>query len=285
MARTDPTPVTTAALRDWPLPAAEGSKYSRGQVVVIGGARSAPGAAMLAGVSALRVGGGRLTLAVAASVAPHVAVAIPESAVFGLPETADGHVTSIDDVATELERADAVLVGPGLDSPEETARMLERLPELVSADATIVLDAFALGVLPGLPDLGFGGRLILTPNVQEAGRLLGRDIDDLDADTAAIAKKFGAAVTCFGAISDPDGQRWTVGAGSPGLATSGSGDALAGAIVGLAARGASPAQAAVWGTHLHAMAGDRLAASVGPIGYLAGEIPPQLPHLLNEIGQ
>ena len=81
---TSPTTVTPSLLRSWPLPEPTGTKYSRGQCLVIGGDRSTPGAAMLAGQAALRVGSGRLTLAVAASIAPHVAVAVPESGTIDL---------------------------------------------------------------------------------------------------------------------------------------------------------------------------------------------------------
>lgn len=61
---------------------------------------------------------------------------------------------------------------------------------------------------------------------------------------------------------------------------SGSGDTLAGIIVGLMARGASPAQAAIWGVYLHAKAGERLAETRGLLGYLAREIPDEIPGIL-----
>src|ERR1700712_2511319 len=121
-----PRVVTPDFLRSWPLPTPEGSKYSRGQVVVVGGARRAPGAVLLAGQAALRVGAGRLTLAIAASVAPTVAVALPECGVVPLQETGDGHImgTAIRSAANDLRDADAVLVGPGLDDAEEGERLL-----------------------------------------------------------------------------------------------------------------------------------------------------------------
>src|SRR3954454_10622836 len=82
------TEVTERALKDWPLPALTGSgKQARGDVLVIGGARKTPGAAMLAGLAALRVGAGRLSLAIADPVAAAVAAAVPEAGVIGLPET------------------------------------------------------------------------------------------------------------------------------------------------------------------------------------------------------
>ena len=89
---TAPTVVTPALLRGWALPEVGSSKYGRGQVLVVGGARGTPGAAMLAAVASLRAGAGRLTLAVGESVAVAVAVAIPESGVVGLPETSSGSV-------------------------------------------------------------------------------------------------------------------------------------------------------------------------------------------------
>ncbi|GMA87903.1 hypothetical protein GCM10025868_31530 [Angustibacter aerolatus] len=74
--------------------------------------------------------------------------------------------------------------------------------------------------------------------------------------------------------ASPDGRLWRDGAGGGGLGTAGSGDVLAGVVAGLSARGAEPAQAAVWGAHLHGRAGDRLAVEVGPYGYLAREPDP-----------
>ena len=85
-------------------------------------------------------------------------------------------------------------------------------------------------------------------------------------------------------IDSPDGSEWLHEGGNCGLATSGSGDTLAGAIGGLCARGASPAQACAWGVALHARAGQRLADRLGPLGFLAREIPGEVPALMHELG-
>ncbi|MGI9155505.1 MAG: NAD(P)H-hydrate dehydratase [Marmoricola sp.] len=82
----------------------------------------------------------------------------------------------------------------------------------------------------------------------------------------------------------PGRQPWQISSGHEGLATSGSGDDLAGAIAGLLARGAAADQATCWGTHLHAAAGDRLASRVGVVGFLARELLDELPLLLVELG-
>ena len=68
-----------------------------------------------------------------------------------------------------------------------------------------------------------------------------------------------------------------------GLAISGSGDMLAGIIAGLAARGASVEQAAVWGVALHARAGERLAERAGPLGYLARDLSAEVPGLMHAL--
>jgi ADP-dependent NAD(P)H-hydrate dehydratase len=285
---TDHEVVTPNLLRAWSLPETGDSKYGRGTVLIVGGARRSPGAAMLSGMAALRVGAGRLTLAVADSVASPVAVAVPECGIVALPETPRGAVAG-DGLAvaeTDLGSSDAVLVGPGLDDADELEVMLTALPGLLGENAVVVLDAFALGVLPRVPDVvsALSGRLLLTPNKGEAERLLERDLgDDLAADIGEIAVRYGAVVTCYDVIAHPDGRVWRTGTGAGGLATSGSGDVLAGSIVGLCARGASLEQAAVWATHAHAAAGDRLAVQVGPLGFLARELLDELPRVLVEI--
>jgi ADP-dependent NAD(P)H-hydrate dehydratase len=192
----DPTPVTPNLLREWSLPDTGGSKYGRGQVLVIGGAAKTPGAAMLSATAALRVGGGRLTLAVARSVALHVAVALPESGVQPLDEDEDGHVAvgAIQSLTDDLGSADAVLVGPGLDEPEGSRDLVAGLAAAVGDETVVVLDAFALGVASDLVDelAPLRGRLVMTPNSGEAERLLGHDTSDDHTDAAEIAERFGA---------------------------------------------------------------------------------------------
>ncbi|HSO91707.1 MAG TPA: NAD(P)H-hydrate dehydratase [Arthrobacter sp.] len=293
-----PEPVTPTLLRDWPLPGGGSGKDDRGSVLVIGGARMTPGAALLAGVAALRSGAGRLTLAVAESVAVHLAVALPEAGVLRLPETASGTVkgsSAAAVLAAPVEAADAVLIGPGLDDKEEATALLRGLLKVPAGKQppAIILDAFALGSLPELAgELGpWAGRLILTPNVTEAGILLGHDAGELVRDVPELAEKYGAVVSCQGVIARPGGadsgagaSLWEITTGHSGLGTSGSGDVLSGIITGLRARGATDAQAACWGTHLHASAGDRLASRLGGLGYLARELSEELPPLMMELG-
>jgi NAD(P)H-hydrate repair Nnr-like enzyme with NAD(P)H-hydrate dehydratase domain len=82
-------------------------------------------------------------------------------------------------------------------------------------------------------------------------------------------------------VVSPDGDAWVVTGGGPGLGVSGSGDVQAGLVAGLLACGAEPAQAAVWGAFLHAQAGERLIERVGQVGFLASELLPEIPSLLD----
>ena len=294
-------PLTAATLRDWPLPMpdANGDKETRGHVLVLGGSREMPGAVILAATAALRAGAGKLTIATGQSVAQLVALAIPEARVIGLRETPEGGFTP--DAAAELDlvadKVSAVLIGPGMQDEAATAVLVRAL--LVRLNGTaVVLDACAMGIVlnPGMQGpaapFRFGSPVVLTPHAGEMAHLTGASKDEIgeDAEQACTdaASQWNAVVALKGAttiIGTPDGQRWRHDGGNIGLASSGSGDVLAGIIAGLAARGASLAQATCWGVALHALAGERLAARMGLLGYLARELPDELPALLEHLAQ
>jgi ADP-dependent NAD(P)H-hydrate dehydratase len=99
------------------------------------------------------------------------------------------------------------------------------------------------------------------------------------------AARWNAFVALKGArtvIATPEGERWQHEGGNIGLGTSGSGDVLAGVVAGLAARGATLAQAVCWGVALHARAGNQLAQRYGKLGYLARELPEFIPALMEQ---
>nr|WP_221378124.1 NAD(P)H-hydrate dehydratase [Actinoplanes polyasparticus] len=263
--RSDERVITLRVLRDWPLPDPEGSKEARGTVLVVGGSEFTPGAVLLAGEAALRAGAGRLQLAVAEETAVQLSIAVPEAKVIGLAQA---------DKLLELAgQADVIALGPGLDDIEETAELMRGVLGAARPETGVVLDAYALGALSKQPSLLRLPRAVLTPNVVEAEHLLGRDPgDDLAAAAAELADKYRAVVSLYGHIATPDGQAWVEESGDAGLGTSGSGDARAGIVAGLLARGADPAQAACWGAYVHAVSGQRLTPRHGRTGFLAREL-------------
>lgn len=270
-------PVTLQMLREWGLPDAGGSKKSRGQVVVVGGSQRSPGAVLLSAEAALRVGAGRVGIVAPPVVAPYLGPALPEAGVYELPIGSD----SLDDaLRSALESADAVLLGPGFDDPDATRAALRAI-----ADADIdrlVLDAFALGILPTFDRALLPDSVFLNANEEEAALLLERELsDDREADIAEIADRYDAVVHCFGTVARPDGRCWQAKPGGSGLGTAGSGDVLSGAITGFAALGMEPERAAVWGGWTHARAGDRLTERLG-IGFLARDLLPELTAVVHE---
>jgi len=292
--RSDGQTVTPALLRDWPLPDAGGGKEGRGRTLVIGGTAETPGAVLLAAEAALRCGAGKLQVVTAAGVATQVAVALPEALVRALPEPMGpgGSDVALGGLTELVEDASSTLVGPGLDDPESSAELVRSL--LPHAAGALVLDALALAALTddirALAD--HRGGAVLTPNPHEAARTLHLDPDAAESDVAGtalrLAEESGAVAAIGGAVSwiaTPDGDLWSDPSGGAGLGVSGAGDVRAGIVAGLLARGAEPAQAAVWGAHLHGRAGERLASTIGPLGFLARDLAAQIPALLAEIQQ
>ena len=285
----DALAVTPRLLKDWPLPQPDdgGGKHSRGTVLVVGGAESTPGAVLLAGLAGLRVGAGRLQVATVSATSVALGVTLPEARVVGLAADDLGSLaaSTAEEVAGLAERADAVVVGPGLLGKDGVADLLDGLLPALPSDVAVVLDAVALTALalrPAMVD-AVRGRAVVTPNGGEAAALLdGEQLTGCDA-AEAIARRYGVAVATQGGAADPDGRLWSDESGGIGLGTSGSGDVLAGVVGGLLARGADPAQAAVFGQYLHATAGDRLTARAGRLGFLARELLDELPPVLNGI--
>ncbi|MEV4659471.1 NAD(P)H-hydrate dehydratase [Micromonospora sp. NPDC049301] len=277
--------ITPGLLRDWELPVPAGGKESRGTVLVVGGSRFTPGAVLLAGVAALRAGAGVLQLTAAESTAATLSVQVPEALVIGLPETPAGAVAADEDgqLGELIGHADVVTLGPGLKGIDETRELLRLVLDTAGPRTPLMLDAYALGALSHEPDLlvGSGRPAVLTPNVTEAGHLLGREPgDDLDAEAAELATRYEAVVSLYGHVATPDGRRWREESGDAGLGTSGSGDVLAGLLAGLLSRGADPAQAACWGAFAHAVSGQRLIPRHGRIGFLARELLDEIPRTL-----
>lgn len=289
-------PVSAALLRGMPLPEyREGEdKNSRGRVLVIGGSTEVPGAAWLSGLAALRAGAGKLQLATVRSMASHLALAMPEARVTGLAETPAGGIDPAEAgrLAARTAGVDAVVLGPGMLDAEAVALLTRRLLSEAEGSPAFVLDAEALAGLrycrPALRR--HAGRLVVTPHAGEMAGLLDVPKAQVEADPLGVARQaaamLGAVVVMKGGCShivSPQGQAWSCAQGSVGLATSGSGDTLAGIIAALMARGAPPVVAALWGVYLHGEAGNRLAQAQGPVGYLAREIPAEVPRIMAQV--
>lgn len=280
--------LTAAALRSMPLPAPGGDKEQRGRVLIVGGSMRVPGAVLLAGEAALRTGAGKLQIATAASVAPGMALAVPEALVLGLAQNGQGEIVrghrALDGA---MAACDAAVIGPGMASSATTTAMVRRAAE--QAVCTLVLDAGALSRGLRAP---IGRPFVLTPHAGEMATLAGDDKAAVEAAPGEYALKFAqklrSVVIVKGAdsfIAGPDGTLWMHRGGASGLGTSGSGDVLAGLIAGFAARGCDALGAALWGVFVHAAAGRQLAKRIGPVGFLARELGLEVPGILDRLAR
>jgi len=290
----DPVLVTRDLLAGWPLPEPGSSKHARGTVLLVGGSSSVPGAMQLAGEAALRAGGGKLQVVTTESVAAQMAVSLPEALVAQAPEAPSGDIAAdaADRIVELADAAKTVLLGPGMTSPDAADALLSTIVARLAHQA-VVVDALGSACLTS--DLSrlhhLDSSAVLTLNPTEAAITLGHDEEEVADDPLAaavlLARETRAAVLLGGStkyVAEPTGQAWVVDRGGPGLGVSGSGDVQAGIVTGLLARGAEPAQAAVWGAWLHGRAGEVLADRVGPVGFLARELPDTVPGLLVEAG-
>lgn len=283
-----------SSLARFPLPrvSEDAGKEERGRLLVIAGSRELAGAALLAGVAALRAGAGKLQIGTAASLATALAVAVPEARVIGYPETEDGCIAEagIEPLIGWAKAAQAVAIGCGLKHGPPLEALLAGLLDC-GADIPLVLDAAVLECLAPLEDQvrARAGGTILLPHAGEMARLLERDREEVESDPATFAleaaRRFNAVALIkgrFSFIASPQGELFRLEGGGVGLATSGSGDTLSGIVGGLCARGADALSATLWGTWLHAQAGRILTEKVGRIGFLAREIPDLIPSLLSD---
>lgn len=273
-----------------PLPDGEVTKNTRGRLLCVGGARRVPGALRLTAEAAFRVGAGKTLMVTVPSVALMVGVLFPEAAVVALGEDEAGEIAldPAEPLFREIDRTDAVVVGPGMIDRGAAGRLVARIAA-EPRDAALLLDAAACAAAGALESelKGYAGRLVVTPHGSEMAEMCDCGQEEIARDpegsASGAARRMGAVVALKGActwIAAPDGRVVRYAGGGIGLATGGSGDVLAGVIGGLLARGIAPFEATCWGVWLHGEAGRALAAKVGPVGFLASELLAELPGLL-----
>ncbi len=256
--------------RQMPWPKLDGHKYARGHAVVLGGERMT-GAARLASVAALRAGAGLVTVACPEPAFPIYASGSP-SVIVEPMNGPDGFAQILGDA-----RKNAALLGPGAGVGAETRH---RVQVALSANVACVLDADALTSFADSPDDlldRLHSRCVLTPHEGEFTRLFGASVG-LDSDklsrTRAAASRSGAVVLLKGAdtvIAAPDGRAVVNVTAPPDLATAGSGDVLAGFVLGLVAQGMDPFDAACAAVWMHG----ETAKLIGP-GLIAEDLPSAL---------
>ena len=270
-----------------------------GRLLVVAGSIDYPGAAVLAGLGAMRAGAGLVRVAAAESVVARMSGSVPELTWLALDEEAPGLIApgGWRRVTTESAAHDAVVIGPGLGRQPATLRRTRQLIADVGSPA--VVDADGLNALAGAARWWQGQRspLVLTPHAGEFGRLTGlappaADDDDARGEAvAAAALRWDQVVVLKGAhtvVAEPGGEIMRSDVATPALATAGSGDVLAGIIGAFLAAGATPFDGAACGVAVHGAAGLLAEERIGSAGVIARDIAALLPeaiaHLRGERG-
>lgn len=309
------TPAQIAGL----LPArpAGGHKGTFGKALVVAGSVNYTGAAYLAAGSATRVGTGLVTLAPPQAIYPIVAARLAEATYLLLPH--DMGVLAPDAVKVLSEKVmdyAALLLGPGFGQEKPTEEFLSQLlggqqaarsrhlgflhDETVEEAAEgpklppLVVDADGLNLLAKLenwPRL-LPHETILTPHPGEMARLVGCETREVQADRIGCATQMAAAwghvVVLKGAytvVAAPDGRVTLLPFANPAMATAGSGDVLAGAIVGMRAQGLAPFEAALVGAYLHGLSGELARDALGDAGVVAGDLMAMLPLAIRRLNE
>jgi ADP-dependent NAD(P)H-hydrate dehydratase / NAD(P)H-hydrate epimerase len=307
---------TVAALL--PERALDSHKGTFGTALIAAGSVNYTGAAVLAGEAAYRSGVGLVTMAVPGPV--HIALAgrFPEATWVLLPhETGVISSNGAEILAKNFERATALLIGPGFGLENTTREFIENLVEgkfaanrntqrigFVHRDADrkedvksklppMVVDADGLRLLGQIKDWyqKIPAPAILTPHPGEMAGLtdLSKELiqEKREEIAAQYAKLWGHVVVLKGAftvVAAPDGRVTVIPVATPALARAGTGDVLAGIIVGLRAQGLEAYEAAVAGAWIHARAGLYAADDLGTAtSLLAGDVLDSISDVISDL--
>lgn len=269
-------------------------KGGTGHLFIIAGSPGKTGAAAMTAMAAMRAGAGLVTVGLPKSLNPAVEPIILEAMTCPLPENSEGFLSedSFDAIMHNLTGKKCVAIGPGLGTDSTTKKLI--LEVLRSSSLPVVIDADGLNLLVGETSLlkKIKVPVILTPHPGEMSRLTGNTVELIQKDRIScardFAREFKVNLVLKGAgtvIAHPDGNVFINPSGNPGMASGGMGDILTGIIAGFVAQGYPADEAARIGVYLHGKAGDRLAESMGPFGFIASDIlnaiPAQIGALMN----
>jgi ADP-dependent NAD(P)H-hydrate dehydratase / NAD(P)H-hydrate epimerase len=277
--------ITPRAFAQVPPRITDSTKFSEGALLVVGGSLGLTGAPSMSSESAQRTGAGYVTACVPRSVNYVFELRLLEAMSVPLPDT-DGALglKAVDPVLDHAQRADAIVLGPGLGRADATFEFARAVAEQV--ELPLLLDADGLNAHAGrLESLRHRkAPTVLTPHAGELARLLDIDSEEVGArrlhHARDAAQRSGAVVLLKGddtIVAMPDGRAAVSQGGARALATAGTGDVLSGVIGALLAKHLEPLAAASAGAWLHATAGQVAAEEHGADVVIARDVIDALP--------
>jgi len=278
--------------RSIPVRPQNGHKGTFGHALVVGGSRSYVGAPIFTAKAALHSGSGLVTLAIPEGIYPMAATQFPEALFFPLPEEKDGSFSkeAIEELTPRLQQYDCIAVGPGMSrfkgGEEWFVTLLQGL-----TNQPIVIDADALYLLRN--NLKFlqhhHGPVICTPHPGEMATLIGKSVKEIEENRIEIARTFAEEYQVLlllkghrSIIATPDGEIYINPYGHDALGKGGSGDVLTGLITSFLAQGASPLNAVLAASFLHAKSGEEQAKALSHYGVMPVDIIAGVKNRLND---
>lgn len=257
------------------------AKRDYGSALVFAGSIGMMGAAVLCSRAAMKAGAGLATVHSARSGLVTLQTAVPE-ALFE-PDRNDRYITDMSVHHTHQ----AIAVGPGIGTHEETVNALEGL--LQATKHPLLLDADALNCMAKRPALltKMPAQSVITPHIGEFDRLFGpqRNSEERLKKAIEMAKYYNIVIVLKGhrtVTVRPTGKVYFNSTGNPGMATAGAGDVLTGVIAAFMAQGYQPEHAATIGVYLHGLAGDMAAEELGEYGVTASDIADRVGRAIRE---
>jgi ADP-dependent NAD(P)H-hydrate dehydratase / NAD(P)H-hydrate epimerase len=282
--------------------ARDSHKGSFGHVFIVAGSRGKSGAALMAGLSALRTGAGLATLWLPESLQKDIVGRVPEVMTESLPETRQGTIAweAVGVILPRLKDADALVIGPGLTNATQTAEMVRDLVR--QSSVPVILDADGINAFAGNANEmrnQNGLPLTITPHPGEMARLSGTTIKAIQADRIETARRWSALHGCHTVLkgyqtitASPGGRILINSSGNAGMATGGSGDVLAGiagcfaGLWNLARNGQEEfASSLACAVYLHGLAGDLAAGKKGMESLIATDLIEHLPSAIQAVSQ
>lgn len=268
-------------------------KGDYGKVLVIAGSTGMTGAAYLSSQSAVLSGSGLVTLAIPSLLNNAMEAKTTEVMTVPMPDI-NGHISqrAIEQILDRVDRADAVLIGPGMGISDDAMMILESI--LDYSKVPVIIDADGINAASKNMDIlsDCTCPVIFTPHVVEMSRLTGLEKDYIEDNRLVVSKEFaeeyGVCVILKGhhtVVTASDGEQYINITGNSGLATGGSGDVLAGITASFAARGIKESVAAAMAVYIHGMAGDIAKDKYGIESVTASGVMECIPCALRQIFQ
>lgn len=252
----NPLTIETKKLLRKLLRNSESHKGDFGHVLVVAGNIGFGGAALLSSKAAIKIGAGLVSLATRSE---HLQAALSFA-----PEVMTKPVDSGQSLENYLDSPTVICLGPGLGKDYWSEQMIYKSLENTHKNKTpILIDADGLNLLPEFSKkLPLPKKIVLTPHLGEAARLLNTSVEKVKKNKISAAKRISNKYNSVVVLKShetlicKEDKIYICDKGNPGMATAGMGDVLSGMISGLIAQKLSLFEAACLGVDLHARAGD-----------------------------